>query len=49
MMVRIGIHGGKKQEWSKALSCTSAVARSQTSLRAELRANDGPKHAGRRR
>jgi hypothetical protein len=36
MVVRIGIHGGKQQEWSEALSCTSAVARSQTSLRAEL-------------
>ena len=42
MMVRIGIHGGKKQEWSKALSCTSAVARSQTSLRAELQLTTAP-------
>jgi hypothetical protein len=41
-VVRIGIHGGKKQEWSEALSCTSAVARSQTSLRAELQATTAP-------
>ena len=42
MVVRIGIHGGKKQEWSEALSCTSAVARSQTSLRAELQLTTAP-------
>ena len=41
-MVRIGIHGGKKQEWSEALSCSSAVARSQTSLLAGLRAPTAP-------
>ena len=42
MVVRIGIHGGKKQEWSEALSCTSAAARSQTSLRAELQLTTAP-------
>ena len=41
-MVRIGIHGTKKQEWCEALSCTSAVARSETSLRAELQATTAP-------
>jgi hypothetical protein len=41
-VVRIGIHVGKKQEWSGALSCSSAVARSQISLRAELRATTAP-------
>ena len=41
-VVRIGIHGGKKQACGEALSCSSAVARSQTSLRTELRATTAP-------
>ena len=41
-VVRIGIHGGKKQEWSEALSRSSAVGRSHTSLRAGLRAPTAP-------
>ena len=41
-MVRIGIHGSKKQAYGEALSCSSAVARSQTSLRTELRATTAP-------
>ena len=40
-MVRIGIHGSK-QACGEALSCSSAVARSQTSLRTELRATTAP-------
>ena len=41
-VVRIGIHGGKKQEWSEALSCSSAVGQSHTSLLAGLRAPTAP-------
>ena len=41
-VVRIGIHGGKKQERSEALSCSSAVARSYTFLLAGLRAPTAP-------
>jgi hypothetical protein len=41
-VVRIGIHGGKKQERSEALSCSSAVARSHTFLLAPLRAPTAP-------
>ena len=41
-VVRIGIHGSKKQACGEALSCSSAVARSQTSQRTELRATTAP-------
>ena len=41
-VVRIGIHRSKKQACGEALSCSSAVARSQTSLRTELRATTAP-------
>jgi hypothetical protein len=40
-VVRIGIHGSK-QACGEVLSCSSAVARSQTSLRTELRATTLP-------
>ena len=41
-VVRIGIHGSKKQACGEALSCSSAVARSQTSLPTELLATAAP-------
>jgi hypothetical protein len=41
-VVRIGIHGGKKQERSEAHSCSSAAARSHTFLLARLRAPTAP-------
>ena len=41
-MVRIGIHGSKKQACGEALFCSSAVAQSQASLRTEVRATRAP-------